>query len=65
MYDFFLCANETSLVISESAIFGGDGGAWTDNLGTDAVSDTTLGSGVGWGAKTVYFGVSFDGNMEI
>ena len=63
MYDFFLCANETSLVISESAIFGGDGCAGTDTLGTYALSDTALGYGAGWGATIVHFGVNSYGNV--
>ena len=32
----------------------------TATLGTDAVSETTLGSGAGWGARTGNFGVSSD-----
>ena len=41
--------------------FGGDGCARTDTLGNDAVSETNLGSGAGWGATTVYCGVNSDG----
>ena len=42
-YDVCLCADETSLVVSEGDIFGGDACAGTDTLGTDAVYGTTLG----------------------
>ena len=49
--------------MSESAIVGGDGCAGTDTLGTDAVSETTLGAGSGWGATYVDCGVNYDGNV--
>ena len=32
--------------------FGSDGCSGTATLGTDAVSETTLGYGAGWGART-------------
>ena len=51
--------------MSEGVVFGGDGCAGTDTLGTDAVSETTLGSGVGWGATNVYFGVNSDSSVGI
>ena len=41
IYDVFLCVG-----------FGGDGYTGNATLGTDVVSDTTLGSGAGWGAIT-------------
>ena len=44
-------------------IFGGDGWDVTDTLGTDAVSETTLISGAGWGVTTVEFGVNYNGNV--
>ena len=43
--------------------FGGDGRDGTFTLGTDEVSDTTLGSSTGWGATTVDYGVNYDGNV--
>ena len=50
-------------MISESANFGGDGCAGTDTLGTDAVSETTLGDGARVVTATVYFGVNYYGNL--
>ena len=63
MCDVFLFADETILVVSESAIFRSDGCAGTDTLGNDAVFETTLGSSTGWGATTVDYGVNYDGNV--
>ena len=40
---------KTGLVVTKGDIFGGDGCARTDTLGTDAVSESTLGSGAGGG----------------
>ena len=62
-YDVCICADETGLMISESANFGGDGCAGTDTLGTDAVSETTLGDGARVVTATVYFGVNYYGNL--
>ena len=50
-------------MMSESAILVGGGCAGTDTLTTDAVSDTTLGNGAGWGARTCDFGVSSNVNV--
>ena len=33
------------------------------NLGTNAVYDTTLGTGAGWGARTGDCGVNYDGDL--
>ena len=52
LYDVCLCAN-----------FGGDGCDGTDTLGTDAVSETTLRSGAGWGTTTVDCGVNSNVNV--
>ena len=41
IYDAFLCDD-----------FGGDGCAGASTLGTDAVSENTLGDVAGWGART-------------
>ena len=62
MYDVFFCAYETGLVISEGVIFGGDGCSGTDNLRTDAVSETTLGAVAGWVATNIECGVNSYGN---
>ena len=43
--------------------FGDDGSAATNSLRTDALSETTLGAGTGWGATTVDFGVNFYSNV--
>ena len=51
-YDSYFCAN-----------FGGDGCAGTTTLGTDAVYETTLVAGTGWGTTTVDYGVNYDGNV--
>ena len=51
LYDFCLCAD-----------FGGDGCAGTATLVTDAVYETTLGAGAGWGEITGDFGVTSDGD---
>ena len=45
-------------------MFGGDGCSRTDTLGTDAVSEATLGYGAWWGATTVDFGVNYDSNVD-
>ena len=63
LYDVFLCVDETGLMISESANFGGGGFSGTDTLGTDALFDTTLRSGSGWGTASVDCGVSSDSNV--
>ena len=52
LYDVCLCAD-----------FGDDGCAGTSTLKTDAVFDTTLRDGEGWGARTVYYGVNSDANV--
>ena len=52
LYDACLCAD-----------FGGDGFAGTSALRTDAVSETILVAGAGWGATTVDFGVNSDGGV--
>ena len=52
LYDVFLCV-----------YFGGDGCAGISTLGNDAVSDTTLGAGARWGARTGGCGVNYDGNV--
>ena len=52
LYDVCFCAD-----------FGGDGYAGTSTLGTDAVSETTLGTGVGWGERTGDCGVNTNGNV--
>ena len=43
--------------------FGGDGCAGTATLRTDAVYETILGTGTGWGARTGYFGVGSNCNV--
>ena len=64
MYDVFLnCGYGTSLLVTEGEIFGGDSCDGTETLGTDAVFETTLGSGAEWGATTVDFGVNSNGNV--
>ena len=64
MYDVLLvCEGDTSLLVEEGAVLGGDGCDGTYTLRTDAVSDTTLGSGAGWVATTVDCGVNYDGNI--
>ena len=45
------------------ADFGGDGCAGTATLGTDAVSETNIGTGAGWGTRTGDCGVNTDGNL--
>ena len=50
-------------MISESAIFGGDGCSGTDNLGNDVVSEKNIGAGTGWGSTTIDCGVNSDGNL--
>ena len=62
MYDVFICADDTSLVVSESEILGSNECAGTDILGNDYVSKTTLRAGAGQGATTVNFGVNYYGN---
>ena len=47
LYDVFLCADETGLMMSESSNFRDDSCARTNTLRTDAVSKTTLISGTG------------------
>ena len=43
----------------ESTIFGGDGCAYIDTLGTDALYKTILGSGAWWGTTTIDCGVNY------
>ena len=43
--------------------FGGDGCAGNDTLGNDAVYDTTLVAGAGWGVTAVDCGVNSNGNV--
>ena len=63
MYDVCLdYEGDTSLVVAEGAILGGDGCTSTETLVTYAVSETTLGAVSGWGEKTVECGVNSDGN---
>ena len=50
-------------MVSEGAIFGGDGCAGTDTVVIDAVSENTLRAVAGWGSKTVYYGVNYDGSV--
>ena len=50
-------------MVTECTIFGVDGYDGTENLGTDIVSDTTLGSGAGWGETNVDYGVNSNGNV--
>ena len=64
-YDVLLCADETSLVVSESVILGVDGCDVTDTPRTYAVCETTIGAGSGWGAITVDCGVNYYGNICI
>ena len=52
LYDVCLCAD-----------FGGDGCYRTTTLGTDAVSETPLGTGTGWGARNGDCGVNSDGDV--
>ena len=52
LYNVFLCAD-----------FGGDGYARTSTLGTDAVSEITLRTGVGWGERTGDCVVNHNGNV--
>ena len=49
--------------MSEGELFGGYGCDGTDTLVTDAVSETTLGSGAGWGETNVDCGVNYDGKL--
>ena len=49
--------------MSESAFFGRYDCSGTDTLGTDAVSETTLRAGAGWGATTVDCGLNSDENV--
>ena len=44
-------------------MFGGDGCAGTDTLGTDAMYETNLRYGAGWVVTTVDYGVNSDGNV--
>ena len=63
MYDVCLeFDGDTSLVVEEGAIFGGDGGYGTYTLINCAVYDTTLGYGAGWVETTVDCGVNSNGN---
>ena len=50
-------------MVSEIEILGGDGCDGTDTLRTDAVSETTLRYGSGWGKTTVDCGVNSNGNV--
>ena len=52
LYDVCLCVN-----------FGSDGCSRTATLGTDAVYETTLGAGTGWGARTCDCRVNSDGSV--
>ena len=52
LYNSCLCAN-----------FGGDGCAGTTTLGTDAVYETTLVAGTGWGKTTVDCVVNSNDNV--
>ena len=45
------------------ADFGDDGYAGTATLGTDAVSESNLGTDAGWGAITGDCGVNSDGGV--
>ena len=65
MYDVLLvCEGDTSLLVEEGAVLGGDGYDGTYTLRTDAVSDTTLGSGAGWVATTVDCGIKYNFNVS-
>ena len=52
-------------MVTEGAIFGCDGCDMTDNLRTDAVSETNFGAVTGRGATTVDCEVNFDGNVGV
>ena len=51
-YDAIFCAD-----------FGGGGCAGNDTLGTDTVSETTLGASAGWGTTTINCGFNYVGNV--
>ena len=63
LYDVYLCAYVTGLMMFESANFGGGGCSGTDILRTDTVSETTLGAVVGWVATTADGGVNHNVNL--
>ena len=50
-------------MVAEGENFGGDDFYGTDTLVTDAVSETTVVYGAGWGAATVDCGVNTGGNL--
>ena len=63
LYDVCLCVDFTSLMISESDDYRCGGGASTDTLVTDVVSENTLRAGARWGATTFDCGVNYYGNV--